>query len=271
MGKIHLYWWSEIFIQRKDKENYGDILGKYLVEKISGTNVTWYNPGKRRFFGSKKVVFATIGSILGHIKKDWFVWGSGIISKSDKVAEGVFLAVRGPQSRRYLTNLGYSVPEIYGDPGLLLPDFYNPIETKKTYKLGIIPHYNDYKKVKELYKGVAEIKVIDLMTNDIEATTNEILSCEKILSSSLHGIIIPHAYEIPAVWIRFSDKVFGDGIKYQDYFESVALEPYVPAIYSNPLTLEEAVNILDKFPNLPDKLIVEKLKTGIMEVCPFKN
>jgi hypothetical protein len=33
-----------------------------------------------------------------------------------------------------------------------------------------------------------------------------------------------HAYGIPAVWQKFSNKVFGDDIKYQDYMESVEMD-----------------------------------------------
>lgn len=33
---IRLFWWNERIIQGMSKENYGDVLGRYLVEKISG-------------------------------------------------------------------------------------------------------------------------------------------------------------------------------------------------------------------------------------------
>lgn len=35
MKTIRLFWWNEKIIQRKSSENYGDLLGKYLVEKIA--------------------------------------------------------------------------------------------------------------------------------------------------------------------------------------------------------------------------------------------
>lgn len=242
-------------------------MGKYLVEKISGKPVEWHNPKKRSWF-AKKQVFASIGSILGHTKPGWTVWGSGIISKNDAVANCDFLAVRGPQSRAYLLNLGYQVPEVYGDPALLLPNYYSPSVTKN-YTIGIIPHINDYKQINALYQSDAAITVIDLLTNDIETTTQRMLECEAIISSSLHGVIVAHAYGIPAVWIQFSDKVFGDGIKYQDYFESVGIPSYVPKVYTEKLSVSEGKAYIASLPSLPDSDVIEKLKKGLLAVCPF--
>lgn len=269
MKKINLYWWSEIYIQKKSKENYGDLLGKYLVKGLTKGKVAvqWVSP-KQRFWFKKPMVFATIGSILAQVKKDWVVWGSGIISQSYPVAPAKFLAVRGPQTRAFLVKQGYQVPEVYGDPALLLPRYYNP-EVDKKYDIGIIPHYNDYQQVNEMYAQKNGFKVIDLMTNDIEHTTREILSCKQIISSSLHGIIVPHAYGIPAVWMQFSNKVFGDGIKYQDYFESVAIMPYVPEVYTESLSVEAAQCYLNQYPNLPSQSVLHSLCEGLIKVCPF--
>ncbi|MAY23669.1 MAG: exosortase [Flavobacteriaceae bacterium] len=269
MKHIPLYWWSEIFIQKKDRENYGDLLGKYLVEKISGRPVQWIDPKKAQGWFFSKKVYATIGSILGHIKKGWIVWGSGIISRDTQVPAATFLAVRGPQTRTYLLEKGYAVPEVYGDPALLLPNYYQP-EVAKTHALGIIPHISDYAQVSEQYQNLEGVKVISLFTNDIEATTREILSCESIISSSLHGLIVPHAYGIPAVWAQFSDRVFGDGIKYRDYFESVALPPYQPEMETEIQDIAAWKHYMEWYPALPDTEVLESLKHGLLAVCPWK-
>ena len=49
-GKIRLFWWNEIELQGKSKENYGDLLGKYLVEKISQKQIVWSKPSTFSFF-----------------------------------------------------------------------------------------------------------------------------------------------------------------------------------------------------------------------------
>lgn len=269
-NKIRLFWWNERKIQHKAKENYGDMLGKYLVEKISRKQVEFAWPKKRSYKDLFSPIYVTVGSILAHVNKKCIVWGSGIINKTQPVKKATFLAVRGPQTRKFLMNKGYQVPEIYGDPAILLPDFYTP-EIPKAYKLGVIPHYNDYEAAKKLLEGVRGIIVIDFMTNDVEKTTCEILACERIVSSSLHGLIVSHAYRIPAVWQKFSDKVFGDDIKYQDYMESVQLSFYKPEIRKKPYTFSELENLFEIYPNLPDFQIMEVLKEGLLKTCPFNT
>jgi len=265
---IRLFWWSEPYLMGKPKENYGDLLGKYLVEKISGKEVRWVHPKKFQLSGLWQPIYVTAGSILAHVNKKCVVWGSGIILKNQYVKPARFLAVRGPQTRKRLLELGYTVPEVYGDPGLLLPLHYKPVIEKK-YKLGIIAHYNDFKIIKPHYENEKEILLIDLMTNDIEATTDLFLQCEHIVSSSLHGLIIAHAYGIPAVWVQFSDKLFGDGIKFRDYFESVELPFYQPEIPKQLPKPEALLALFDTHPVLPDATVVTRLQKGLMEVCPF--
>lgn len=266
---LRLFWWNEVKIQRKKFENYGDLIGKYLVEKISKKNVVWVKPSAFSIFNWFSPIYVTVGSILTHVNKYCIVWGSGIISKNHPIHKAEFIAVRGPQTRKYLMSQGFEVPEIYGDPALLLPDYFYPIIQKK-YKYGIIPHYNDMDIVKGWFKDNDNIHIIDLMTNDVESKTKEILSCNKIISSSLHGIIVAHAYQIPAVWQKFSEKIFGDDIKYQDYMESVKIPIYQPEIRITEYLESELEPLFNQFTSLPQTEDIEVLKKGLMDVCPFK-
>jgi polysaccharide pyruvyl transferase WcaK-like protein len=266
--KIQLFWWSERKLMGKLKENYGDLLGKYLVEKISGKKVVWVQPKKQWLKMFFRPVYVTIGSVLAQVNSKCIVWGSGIINRDQHVDHATFLAVRGPKTRDRLLDLGYKVPAVYGDPAILLPKYYNPAITKK-YTYGIIPHYSDYSAVKEQYKNWKEVQIIDLMTNDIEDTTNQILECERIVSSSLHGLIIAHSYHIPAIWVKFSDKLFGDDIKFEDYFESVKLPFISKAQITTNLELADLDKLFDTEISLPNVAIIKELQEKLLDSCPF--
>ncbi len=265
---IPLYYWSEIKFIFKKKENYGDLLSKYLVEKISEKEIQWVHPKKQPWYKWDKTNYVTIGSVIHHASKDSIVWGSGIIDKEQSLPKADYRAVRGPQTRKFLLGLGYECPEVYGDPALLLPKYYHP-EVEKKYKIGIIAHYHDFKFVSENYMNDPEILVIDLMTLDVEEVTGQILSCEKTISSSLHGVIVSHAYDMPSIWVEFSDKIFGDGIKYRDYLESMGIPFYQAEFLDRKMEMEEIEKLFEKYPGLPEKGKVEKLCEGLMRVCPF--
>ncbi len=268
-SKISLFYW----VSKKhgdNKQNYGDLLSKFIVEQISGRKVKWVNPQKKSFFGRNKRNYLAIGSIINHANESSVVWGSGIIDFEQKVAEADFRAVRGPQTRKFLIEKGYKCPEVYGDPGLLLPKFFSP-KVEKKYKLGIIPHFVDLPLVEKMFKGSEDIAIINLITDNIELTTIEILECENIISSSLHGIIVSHSYHIPAVWVKFSNNLFGNNIKYKDYFESVALEPYEGEMIEGKVEKQELLNYLKSKPNLPNPIVLSKIQNGLVTSCPFRK
>lgn len=198
--------------------NFGDILTPYIYKKLTGKELkyTHHSVLKRRDL-------LCVGSIIKFAKDNVNVWGSGIMSIEHEVnPRANYLAVRGPITRDKIIAAGGKCPEVYGDPALLLPMFYNP-KPKKQYNYGIIPHYVDYESVREQMKG-SNANVINVLGSDIEKFIDEVLKCDRIISSSLHGLIAAHAYGIDAVWAKFSDKLNGDGSKFKDYFQSVGIE-----------------------------------------------
>ena len=218
---------NPIFIDgHPDSENFGDGLNVFLSEFLSGKNVF---PSKfiKDTSYQNEISYSVIGSICQWSREHSVVWGSGFIQAS--CIEGNFVkpekveAVRGPLSRNiYLAN-GIDCPEIYGDPALLLPLIYNVETGEPQYEYGIIPHYTEMESdwVKEQIKK-KEVLFIDIMIgSDYKKFVNQIKSCKRIVTSSLHGLILSHAYHIPVSHIKLSDQLTGGDFKFNDYLLSV--------------------------------------------------
>jgi len=264
---IPLFYWSSKVFEHKAHENYGDILSKYIVEKVSGKDVQFFNAPKNRKKIFKKKYLMAIGSILSYAQKSAVVWGSGIISKEDHFAKATFCAVRGPLSRKRIIELGYSCPEVYGDPALLLPDFYRP-KIKKKFEYGFIPHYVDQDIVNSYYKAEQDSTIVNLLHDDWSFTTDRILECERIISSSLHGVIVAQAYGIPAIWVQFSNRLSGDNVKFADYFLSVGIEPYTAVFVEKYKDLDFYVDLFKTVAVTVDTIKLKRLKEQLTQAFP---
>jgi pyruvyltransferase len=213
-----LYWWRP-----KGFLNFGDEIGPYLFTKITGRAPQFTRPSDY----SPKTVYATVGSIIEHMKSNCIVWGSGVIRQTASFRRPYRVcSVRGPLTRLRFQELGYPCPAVFGDPAILLPRFFSP-DVPKVFQLGIAPHYSDYDLASALFGGLPGVHVID-MRDDVENVVLEILQCETIASSSLHGCIVAHTYGIPASWIRLSLRLAGDGVKFLDYYHTIGIRRIDP-------------------------------------------
>ncbi len=293
MNNIYIYW----FKLKNGKANFGDEIGPYIVSKLSGLNIIFINPIKKNIrkklidsilnsqndysfidllkilFGKKRVL-VTAGSILNHFNiSSCDIWGSGIIKKDEKVHNAKFFALRGKYSQLRLGELRYDVPDAIGDPALLLP-LILPIQNVKRYKLGIIPHYVHYENLKNRYNS-KDILIINLLDNSIESILDKINLCEFTISSSLHGIIVSHAYNVPCLWYNLDEKpLFGDDIKFDDYFSSVGIKEYKPFTLPKNEDINEFVNTL-AFKIQSEKLInsiqtnLKVIQKNLINSAPF--
>jgi pyruvyltransferase len=196
--------------------NWGDQLTPALAARC-GVKLT-------RSLGSGRVL--GVGSIVHRLRPGDVVWGSGAISPRhvpDPLPPGVtFLATRGPLTRQALVRRGADVPEVYGDPALLVPELFGRPAVEPRWEVGYLPHYADAGLV-----GVpAGVPVIDVLCDDVEALISEVLACRRIVSSSLHGLILAEAYGLPAAWLQVDDgqRLVGGGFKFADYLASTARE-----------------------------------------------
>jgi len=216
--------------------NFGDAVNPILIEGLFNKKVWWVH---RDYYPNDYIM--CIGSILQKATSNAIIWGTGYISQDSKFKSKPkkIYAVRGPLTRNLLLEQGVDCPEIYGDPALLLPRIYNPKINKK-YKLGVIPHYIDKESEKlKLFYDHEDILIIDIKNPNHYEFIDEVLMCEQIISSSLHGIIVADAYSIPSLWIEFSQNVKGNGFKFVDYFLSVKREDSKPFKVTESSTLED--------------------------------
>lgn len=257
---------SPIFIDgHPDSKNFGDALNIFLVEYLSKKNVF---PSKfisnTKYEGEQS--YSVIGSICQWSREKSIIWGSGFIS--DKYVKEHFTkpykvnAVRGPLTRNIYLENNVDCPEIYGDPALLMPLIYNPkIDVK--YEVGIIPHYTDIDSdwVNE-QKNNPNVLFIDIMIAcNYEQFVQQIKSCKKIVTSSLHGVILSHAYKIPVCHIKLSDNLTGGDFKFNDYLLSVN------KIAKTPVTINSKSTPIDKL-DFDSEVIKFDVKP-LINACPF--
>jgi len=161
------------------------------------------------------------GSILNFANEHSIIWGTGFMHSKSPI-QGVpkeIHAVRGPLTARRLEELGIEVNVPYGDPSMLIRKWWHRPKIPR-YKYGIVPHYID-KKIVEGWPKQIEMKIIDIQQLYSADFFIDFTICEKILSSSLHGLIIADILGIPALWVKLSDNLAGDDFKFHDYFASI--------------------------------------------------
>lgn len=194
----------KVFYFTSDKPvNIGDAISPFILDTF-----TKHKPELANSDEENKLLL--VGSLLDIVKNGDTILGIGsnkpnfVLEANDTMR---FISVRGPLTRFQIK--GADVPKNYGDPALLLPLIYNPkIEKKK--KTGLVPHYVDK-------KYFPKDQIIDI-EQDYKTFVDQILECDEIISSSLHGIIIAEAYGIKTKWVMYGDKIEGGEFKYQDYF-----------------------------------------------------
>ena len=208
---IHAWWYIS--------NNFGDNLNHYLIKALSNQPVIYTERDRPHHI--------VCGSILHECNEHSTVWGAGFGNKDQclNTDKANIIGVRGELSHKML-----GIDCVVGDPALLLPKVYNPLVQKK-HDLGIIPHYGHYE---EILKTQSPAHIIDPFL-PTEQFINEVLSCNVIYSSSLHGLIVADAYGIPNKWV-----IYGDTFKYRDYYSTTInpKEPFNMSDLSKPFVSE---------------------------------
>jgi pyruvyltransferase len=197
--------WSRLGRRRN---NFGDLLGPLVVAALAESL-----PAIRR--GQRLLA---VGSILHFARDGDVVWGSGVNGKIPQELHTFHSldvrAVRGPKTRAVLQERGLSVPAVYGDPALLLPllrpDLVELAAQGPASGPLLVPNLNDGD-----LQPLRRLGQVLTPTSPLEECLRAIVRSERVVSSSLHGIVVAEAFGIPAVPVRARSE---NPFKYDDYF-----------------------------------------------------
>ena len=194
--------------------NFGDMLGPWLVKRMIRANG---NPGSSANRRSRSRL-VSVGSIMRLTDEGDVVWGTGVNGKSrDEPFERRQLdirSVRGPLSRDWLSALGFDVPEVFGDPGLLtarysesIPQWHEPAR-----EVLVVPNLHDYEGFQSAYGRFHDI--LNPLA-PLETCIARIRAANFVTGSSLHGICIAESFGVPArLMASGTEPLF----KYEDYY-----------------------------------------------------
>lgn len=189
--------------------NFGDLLGPRIVRDLldrRGVDPATGPVGSR---------LLAVGSILRMAREGDVVWGAGVNGKSVDARYDFdsldVRAVRGPLTARFLRDRGVEVPEVYGDPGLLVGSL-RPRESLawdgSPAAVTLLPNLNDA----ERYRGHPAFWH---PCNPLDATVARIANSEFVIGSSLHAIVLAESFGVPARLIRSEHE---PPFKYDDYY-----------------------------------------------------
>lgn len=235
-GEDTFGFWADV------RANFGDQIGPWLVQELTGRRMINSRYSKR----DHGCMNATVGSIIHMLPtsatSEADIWGAGLMRRlSDEERAGLenlnsvtVHAVRGRLTRQLLQEqLGWEVPEVYGDPALLCPRFYTPEPAPEAEgKIAFVPHF---KHVEHHFSTAAEfqealdddVHLVDVH-EDLRTVISQIASARVCVSSSLHGIIIAQAYGVPWVWLYAPDRNIGGArFKFDDFFSTLADADFV--------------------------------------------
>ena len=200
--------------------NYGDMLTLHILNFFARrmfSNLEFVhtnNPNAARVIG--------IGSIVGAVSPEFqgYVWttGNALDKLSIHAKNAKVVAVRGKQTLKAL-NREKTNTVIFGDGGLLLHRVFDKPVLKR-FKYGFIPHVAEHDIAQSCaLMRCASVRFINLR-DTVPAVTEAIKSCQYIISSSLHGLVVADAFEIPNFRVQISNRIIGGNYKYEDYYSA---------------------------------------------------
>lgn len=240
--------------------NWGDDMNPWLFSHIVGKE-----PVRSSCRMYPKLLLA--GSILSDAGPKDECWGTGFISvPQDRFKSFAKVhAVRGRLTAEILGAAEMDVPSVYGDPGLLVSRFIEfPLE--KRFKVSVVPHYCDIHDATVFCREHGfNLIPVDI---GIEDFMQRVSGSERVVSSSLHGIICAESFGVEAHWVKFTDLIIGGDFKFFDYISGTGRS----ISFVRPLDLRSSARRLFSKLNRPlPSFNVEKVQTELMDSFPIDS
>lgn len=198
--------------------NFGDELSYVIVNQMLARR----NATLRDGVPTHRQLLA-VGSVLHMANDNAVIWGTGLHGQipleMHRYRSLDIRAVRGPITGKFLRERGFRVPEVYGDPGILVQKLLGGrFQAPKEFEYGFVPNLHDLPSVQKhlLDSELSNVRMISPL-RPWNMVLDELQKCEFILASSLHGLVIADAFGIPSRYVRLSET---EGLlKYEDYYE----------------------------------------------------
>lgn len=178
---MKVYYWT-------GKKNFGDLLAPLLIKRFCHLDSELSTAAESEL--------VMVGSILEHLDTYWHgvIAGCGFLKEDSYNLGGgaQVLAVRGPLTLKRTGTTRKNV--VLADPGLLADELVG--DQDKIYDLGLVPHWTDKNLEQNPIFKKYNPKIIRVDDDPLEVI-KQIGQCKKIVSSSLHGIILADAFGIP--------------------------------------------------------------------------
>jgi pyruvyltransferase len=245
--------------------NAGDLLNEYICRDLFGVRVKSAKPVLAQLSGigsglsyfqyaTDKPFKSAIQKLSSYFTGDVHIWGTGFICHSFAEQEPafyrkqtVFHAVRGQMSKERVEKiLGRKLDIPVCDAGILTSELFAGKTIKKRFSLGIIPHFREQEEpvFAALLHAIPGAVVINLREDPMKVF-EQIGSCEAVVSSSLHGLIIADSFHIPNLHMPVSKALRGDGFKFEDYYSGFGL-PHEPFLLREGV-LPRIQDVLDRY------------------------
>jgi pyruvyltransferase len=165
----------------------------------------------------------SVGSVVQFAGPGDVVWGAGVNGKSLGALRASLSAldvraVRGPETRRELERRGATVPEVFGDPALLLPELWPALldaTDRKRRRVLVAPNLREYRVERAIGGGARGGRTVLKPQRPLGEVIRTIAESELVVGSSLHALIVAEALGVPAVGVVSAVE---HPFKYADYY-----------------------------------------------------